>query len=86
MYSEAKQRGTYLYFSHAPRYVVSSILLLEVFICVLNLHSNTNGELFPGFQDLRLLKSKGSTAREPELPLTHRRQSPEQDSGWTFGG
>lgn len=69
--NEAKQRGTYLYSSHAPRYAVNSILLLEVFIWVLNLYSNNNGELFSGFKDQRLLKSKGSTAWEPELPLTH---------------
>lgn len=62
MYSEAKQRGTYLYSSHAPRDVVNSIILLVVFIWVLNLYSNTNGEMFSGFKDLRLLKSKGRTA------------------------
>lgn len=62
MYSEAKQRGTYLYSSHAPRYVVNSILLLEVFFWFLNLYSNTNGELFSGFKDPKLLKPKGSTA------------------------
>lgn len=70
MYSEAKQRGTHLYSSHAPRYVVNSILLLEVFFWVLNLYSNTNDELFSGFKDPKLLKPKGSTAWEPELPLT----------------
>lgn len=62
MYSEAKQKDTYLYSSHAPRYVVNSILLLEVFIWVQNLYPNSNRELFSGFKDLRLLKSKGSTA------------------------
>lgn len=86
MYSEAKQRGHLPLFQSFQQDVVNSILLLEVFIWVLNLYSNTNGELFSGFKDLRLLKSKGSTAWEPELPLLHRRQSSEQDSGWTFGG
>lgn len=45
---ETKQGGTYLYSSHASRYVVNSMVLLELLIWILNMsqhHSNPHEKL-----------------------------------------